>query len=795
MLRRHLFTKYVALILSTVTVALILSGGIGMYFSFRETEAHLFALQQEKAQGAANRIEQYITDIDREIAWTALPYVNVKKTTTEVRRLEYLKLLRQVPAITDVMWIDAAGREQLTLSRLAMDTASSNADRSAEPRFIQAVAGQIWHGPVYFRKDTEPYMTISRPGGLDSGGVTAVEVNLKFVWDIINQIRIGRSGIAYVVNGDGILVAHPDISLVLQKKDLSHLPQIAPLLSRTARLASPLPYIARNARGEKVLGANTRIPTLDWQVLVEMPLAEAYAPLYASLSRTAILLVAGLGLSVLAALFLARHMVKPIAALQAGAAQIGAGHLDQRIEVHTRDELEALAGQFNKMASQLEQSYAGLERKVDERTRELSESLEQLERIGREKDELLLQRSEQERLASQARREAETAKLAAENADLAKTTFLSAASHDLRQPMHALVQYFAHLRRENRQQGLDDTVDRIGKSIDALQNLLDSVLEVSKLMMGAVQPAISTFRISEILDRLDAQLRPLATEKGLRLQIEVTTAVVRSDSVLLERILRNLALNAIRYTNSGRVLVRCRRRKGFCSVQIWDTGIGIPKDKIDKIFEEFYQIGNAARDSRRGLGLGLALVRQMCKLLHHRIRVRSVLRKGSLFVVDVPTATHADRLDVPDAPEGEDGRELLRGALVALIDDNAMGREATEHTLRALGCRVVAGESGAAVAQLLRREGYPVNLILADYRLNDGETGIDAIRLVMDDQRALFGQEFGAPALLVSGDTSPLELTKVRGAGYTMLHKPVDAGVLEREISRRLEDKARAIGL
>ncbi|HWK82273.1 MAG TPA: cache domain-containing protein, partial [Caldimonas sp.] len=275
--RWRLFPKYALLIITLVGGMLIASGAIGIWFSYGESVAHLVALQAEKAQSAATRIEQYMLDIEHQLSWTALPHTDSGGDALEQQRIEYLKLLRQVPAITEVAWIDATGREQLRVSRLAMDSLGSATDLSREPKFREGAAGRVYYGPVYFRKDTEPYMTISRPAG--SGGVTAVEVNLKFVWDVVSRIRIGEAGLAYVVDATGTLIAHPDISLVLKKSDLSSLPQVA-ALATPARDAVPL---GRNLKGEEVFSAHAPIPTLHWTVFVESPRAEAFAPLYASI--------------------------------------------------------------------------------------------------------------------------------------------------------------------------------------------------------------------------------------------------------------------------------------------------------------------------------------------------------------------------------------------------------------------------------------------------------------------------------------------------------------------------------
>jgi signal transduction histidine kinase len=369
--RWRLFPKYATLIIAVVASVLGASSAVSLVFSWREIQGHLVSLQAEKAQGAATRIEQYILDIEHQLGWTAFPRLDTAGDPLEQRRIEYLKLQRQVPAITELVWIGTDGRERLRVSRLAMDAVNAGTDRSKEPAFI-AARGKTWFGPVQFRKGTEPYMAIARPAGGD-GGVTVADVNLKFVWDVVSRIKIGAMGLAYVVDAGGTLIAHPDISLVLKKTDLKSLPQVAAALDPgAARWAD-----ARDLAGQEVFAATARIPSLNWTVFVESPRTEAFAPLYTSIVRLALLLVGGLLLAAAASFFLARALVRPIRALQEGAARIGAGELGQRIDVQSGDELEDLAERFNQMSEELRASYAGLERKVEERTRELSDALEQ----------------------------------------------------------------------------------------------------------------------------------------------------------------------------------------------------------------------------------------------------------------------------------------------------------------------------------------------------------------------------------------------------------------------------------
>ena len=371
--RGRLFRKYLLLILSLVTIALLASGAIGIYFSYQENKSALASLQHEKAVAAASRIEQYITGIEQQLKYAALPQLGAGEA--ELRRIEFLKLLRQVPEITDIAQVSGAGREQVLVSRLGMDSTNSGKDRSEEPAFRGATRGRPWFGPVYFRKETEPYLTIALRSNGDDGPVTIADVNLKFIWDVVSRIKIGEKGKAYVVDRNGYLVADPDIGLVLRKTNLSALPHVR--AATDAAKADEGAMVSTDLAGVRMLTSVAFIDPLGWRVFVEQPVSEVYAKLNASILRTGLLLLAGLLLSAFGALALARGMVRPIRTLDEGAQRIGAGDLDQQIEVRTGDELQGLAEQFNRMTAQLRESYAGLERKVDERTRELKNSLEQ----------------------------------------------------------------------------------------------------------------------------------------------------------------------------------------------------------------------------------------------------------------------------------------------------------------------------------------------------------------------------------------------------------------------------------
>jgi signal transduction histidine kinase len=362
-----------------VSGALIVSGLVEIYFSYRENRDALSRIQHEKAVSASIRIEQFVRELERQLAWIAQTPWGPRGVPLDQRRLDSLRLLRHVPAVTEVSHLDPTGHEQLRVSRLAMDVVGSNQDFSSDPKFRLALERKTYFSPVYFRKESEPYMTIALAGMGEDTGVVAAEANLKFIWDVVSAIKIGEAGAAYVVDSAGRLIAHPDISLVLQKTDLSHLPQVS---GAAAALANPDAatidaLIGRNLQGREVLAGFAPITPLGWTVFVDLPLREALAPLYQSLLRTVVLLAVGVLISGAASLWLVRRMVAPVHVLQTGAAKIGAGALEHRIEVKTGDELEALAEEFNRMTGRLQESYAGLERKVEERTRDLRETLEQ----------------------------------------------------------------------------------------------------------------------------------------------------------------------------------------------------------------------------------------------------------------------------------------------------------------------------------------------------------------------------------------------------------------------------------
>lgn len=375
---------------------------------------------------------------------------------------------------------------------------------------------------------------------------------------------------------------------------------------------------------------------------------------------------------------------------------------------------------------------------------------------------------------------ADRARATAEAANRGKTQFLAAASHDLRQPLHAMGLFAAALSARAHDVHVRKLVGSINASVEALERLFSALMDISKLDAGAVAPKRTAFPLAPVLERLQREFGPLAATKGLRLAAVPTRAWVDSDPILLERILGNLVSNAVRYTNRGGVVIGARRRAGNLLLEVWDSGVGIAAAERERIFEEFYQIGNHGRYGSKGMGLGLAIIRRLATLLEHPLRIDSEPGKGSRFSVEVPRATCVE-FSTASARAGSPSRPTtLASARIAVIDDESIVVEGMQALFAAWGAHVVGAASAEAMlAALGEAEAYP-DLLIADYRLACDELGTEAIARL----RRELG--FTVPALLISGDSSALALDALRASGLDFLLKPVLPEELRAEAERLL---------
>ncbi|WP_313371967.1 hybrid sensor histidine kinase/response regulator [Achromobacter animicus] len=378
-------------------------------------------------------------------------------------------------------------------------------------------------------------------------------------------------------------------------------------------------------------------------------------------------------------------------------------------------------------------------------------------------------------------------KAAAERSDLEKSRFLAAASHDLRQPVHAVNLFLGLLTNERLSRHGRYLVDNIASAMAAMGQLFDALLNLSRLDAGVIETRVAAFALQPLLERLRAEYAPQAAEKGITLRVRACAVSVRSDPILLERILRNLISNAITHTAGGRVLIGCRRAGGRLRIEVWDNGPGIPKPEQERVFWEFHQLGNPERDRSKGLGLGLAIVRRTARLLGHELSLRSQVGRGTVFALTAPIAERAASeppardpgADMPQVTASSGG---LEGKLVLLVDDDPQNLAGLSMLFESWGCRVIAASSGNALLERVLPLAESPALIISDYRLRDHETGIHVIERLREEYN-----DPDLPALMVSGDTDPARLSEAAARGVPLLHKPVQVQALRERVAGLLQ--------
>ena len=490
-----------------------------------------------------------------------------------------------------------------------------------------------------------------------------------------------------------------------------------------------------NAQGQEVLAAMFAVPTQTWSVVASMPVAEALIQfdqwVLFFFKTSPFFLVVFMMISGVVSYFILR----PLSRSARLADQMSRGETPLvRLPVGRPDEIGALTAAFNRL----------------------------LDRLDEQSTELTMQKEQ------------------AEAATLAKSRFLAAASHDLRQPMHALNLYLGALDRFDLPSAARPVMTSARECAQTMDEMFRALLDISRLDASAMQAHISVFAIAPLLEKIKNGYVQQAHAKGLTLHVVPCSAFVSSDAELLERVLSNLVSNAVRYTEHGKILLGCRRTATGLRVGVYDTGPGIAADQQHAVFEEFYQVGNAERDRAQGLGLGLAIVQRLAKLLHAPLTLRSKPGRGSMFCIEVPRAQPRNAKP-PQAVLAVRGQHAtLGGALIAVIDDEPLILDATALVLRQWGCTVVTATSGAqAIEQLSLCDRAP-DAIVCDHRLRGTETGVDVIAAL----RVEFNSDI--PAVLITGDTSPQRIQSIVRTGIPVLNKPLQDHVLMDALLRLL---------
>lgn len=416
-------------------------------------------------------------------------------------------------------------------------------------------------------------------------------------------------------------------------------------------------------------------------------------------------------------------------------------------------------------AEALHQAYQNLELRVRERTAELTTLNDQL-----------LREIDERRLVESRLREA---KQEAEQANLSKTKFLAAVSHDLLQPLNAARLFTSALLERREPMSSETLVRNVSNSLEDVENLLGTLVDISKLDAGVIKADIAPFALSELLDNLAAEYTQVARSEGLQLHFIGCSALVRSDIQLLARILRNLLSNAIRYTYSGRVVLGCRRHHQCLTIEVWDSGMGIAEHRLEEIFQEFKRGDVQRPDQDRGLGLGLAIVEKIAGILGHPIHVRSWPGRGSMFSVEVPLSATAPKPQ-PALQMSEPMLERLRGARIWVLDNDATICAGMRTLLEGWGCRVVTALSEEDLARQVDNFHAEADLLIADYHLDNDRNGVDAVARI-NARRAS-----PVPAMMITANYSNELKQQIRELGHTLMHKPVRPMKLKTAMSHLL---------
>jgi signal transduction histidine kinase/HAMP domain-containing protein len=776
--RGRLVRDYFLISVVLIGGGLITSGLVEIYYRYHENRDQLGLLQKEVAAGAAFKIEHFVREIHNILKGATKSRDIAPKGLTSDFRFELEKLLLIAPAVTEAIALNENGVIQVQASRLRTVLPDAKKDLSTSDAFKEAKAGRSYFGKVHFVRGSEPYMTIAVPIERFAGdviGVLQAEVNLKYIGDVVSSLTIGKAGYAYVVSQSGELIAHPDISLVLQRRNVRELAVFKVAFEAVPGAPVPTALAAPNIQGKDVLSAFALIPALDWAVIVDRPVEEAYEALYNSMLRTSALFMVGLGMALFASFFLARRVVQPVRILREGVERIGTGDLGYRLNLKTGDEIEVLADEFNRMTEQLHESYANLEQKVEVRTRELTESLEQqtatseilrviagsptdvqpvldvvAERAARlcEAEDAIIFRvagdhhqrvakygsipapdfpvpitrgfpggraivdrqtihipdieavldteysdvkaiqkeiGQRTVLATPLLREgmaigaivirrlqvrpftdkqiallktfADQAVIAIENvrlfqeiqeknqqleaANKHKSQFLANVSHELRTPLNSIIGFTRIVlrRTEGKIESLQkENLQKVLISSEHLLNLINGLLDLAKIESGKMEAYVETFKLDEVVRAAATTVEPMLKNGHVKLVTEIAPDIppLKTDRDKLKQSILNLLSNSVKFTEQGEIKLAAWRDNGSLKLTVSDTGIGMKKEALDLIFEEFRQADMSSTRRYGGTGLGLAIVRRFINLMGGEIVVESEEGKGSKFTITIP---------------------------------------------------------------------------------------------------------------------------------------------------------------
>jgi len=584
------------------------SGLLDVYFNYSENWEHFSLIQEQIAAATAFKVEQFVQEIEHSMKTATKTREVVRDGITPDFKWDLRRLLVTIPSMTEAVAFDISGIQRAEAARLH-PAVLAKSNRPSPDALANAKRQRSHFGSVYFTNATGPYMTVAVPIERFAGeviGIVQATIDLKHIGQMISKTRVGKAGYAYLVTASGQLIAHSDLSSVLQQPNLGNLEQLRIAFRSAPEAPKPIAFSARNIQGNKVFTAFAPIPSLGWVVFAEQPIEEIYAPLYTSMLRTSGVLLAGLCAALMATFLVSRRVARPLETLRAGVERISKGDLSARLDLKTGDEIEIIADEFNAMAAHLNQAYTELEHKVATRTEALILANEKLEEASEH-----------------------------------KSRFLANVNHELRTPVSAIIGYGRIVLRETdgqiarlQQENLQDLINNAERLLD----LIDTLLDLAKIEAGKTDLRIEPVDIRELIQSATLTIEPFLNNGVVKLirDLSVGTPCVRTDREKLKHILLNLLSNAVKFTERGEIKIVAAMRDETLDLIVSDTGIGIKKEDFKRVFEEFYRGDPRRAEKYRGTGLGLAIVKRLVGLLGGEIDISSEVGKGSTFTVRLP---------------------------------------------------------------------------------------------------------------------------------------------------------------
>jgi len=730
--RGRLFRRYFAFIGGSVTVVLGIAIAIETPLSYRETLDQVGELHLTEARSASRRVEQFLQSVEtilRESA--AVPWAHAAFTAADLRA-EHHRLMKIIPALDSLQVVDATGAVRIAVSRRDLDRPpAARFENQALLNGARERGASV--GPVAFSNGIEPVAALAVKAG--NGEVIVAELNLRGVSDIVTQLLVGTQGQAFLVDAADRIVAHRDAARTLRDPSESALRQIRAARSRLGDKGVADPFRAGNADDVPVLTSAVGLPRWGWIVIAEEPLEVALAPVRATIYRLAALMVAGVLLALLVSGVLARRLSRPILSLREGTGRLMRGDLASRIDVKTGDEVEALARDFNAMAAQLEDYTTGLERKVEEKTAALREAMR------------------------------------------ARELFLAAASHDLRQPLYAISILGDALALKQLPPDAQEVLSKQRQAIGILRGLFDNLLDLSRFEAGDVHVSLRDISLREVLAPIAVEFEVLSQAKGLGWQCTLPEVSVRTDPELLRRLVANLLSNAVRYTLTGSVALSAAVEGADVVIRVSDTGIGIAKEDQQRVFLEFVQLENPARERERGVGLGLSIVRKVSELLGLELLLDSAPSSGTRVTFRLPVSVVA----APQPVESMAAASPVEfaGQRVWVVEDDPMVRSALGIQLDEWAIDHDFAVDRAGILALKESDGeWPAAVILDDM-LGQGERGLEIATWLTEH----FGSE---RIVLVTGNVEPARVQALAKSGFRVLRKPIASAVLAQALVEAL---------